>query len=147
MRENQPASCATFAAASANRALSCGAVITTFPSAGKGRTNRPFPATWRTGTGLVHRTTSPSTDRPTARHSAIQHTDRDLLSWRIPGIRSTVSAFASIAGRGAPVVRSSISSEVRPGLSGEIPHECAMPRPARRLRAAARGLRSESPTA
>src|SRR5262249_51385194 len=31
----------------------------------------------------------------------IQHTDRNLLSWRIPGIRSTVSAFASMAGRNA----------------------------------------------
>jgi hypothetical protein len=32
----------------------------------------------------------------------IQHTDRNLLWWRIRGIRSMVSGFASIAGRDVP---------------------------------------------
>src|SRR5215471_3867869 len=43
----------------------------------------------------------------------IQHTDRNLLSWDIRGIRSTVSAFASMAGRDAPVARSSTSRSGR----------------------------------
>jgi hypothetical protein len=63
-----------------------------------------------------------------------------LLSWRIPGIRFTVSAFASMGARGAPVVRSFTSRSSRV-CHARFRHGCAMPRPARRFRAAARGLR------
>src|SRR5262249_11910116 len=61
----------------------------------------------------------------------IQHTDRNLLSWRIRGIRSTASAFASMAGRDAPVVRSSTSKSGRV-CRARYRHGCAMPRRARR---------------
>jgi hypothetical protein len=78
-------------------------------------------------------------DQVTELH-VIQHTDRNLLWLPIRGIRCTTSAFAFMAGRGVPGVKSSTSRSGRV-CRARSRHGCAMPRHARRFRLAARGLR------
>jgi hypothetical protein len=57
----------------------------------------------------------------------IQHTERNLLWWRTPGIRFMASKFAFTADRGVPAVRSSTSRSGR-GSRVRSRHGCAMPR-------------------
>ena len=70
-----------------------------------------------------------------------QHTDRNLLWWRTPGIRFMVSKFAFTADRGVLAARSSTSRSGR-GCLVRSRHGCAMPRFVQRSLWAAQGSRS-----